>query len=82
MVQKKKKKRKSQLPFRLNILFFIVFLLFSVLILQLGVVQILNGEEFQAEIDETENDYTQKPVPRGNMYDRNHNLILDNNPLY
>ncbi|MFB4166484.1 peptidoglycan D,D-transpeptidase FtsI family protein [Virgibacillus sp. JSM 102003] len=82
MVQKKKKKRKSQLPFRLNILFFIVFLLFSVLILQLGVVQILNGEEFQAEIDETENEYTLKPVPRGKMYDRNHNLILDNNPLY
>ncbi|SEQ18692.1 cell elongation-specific peptidoglycan D,D-transpeptidase [Virgibacillus subterraneus] len=81
MVQKKKKK-KSQLPFRLNILFFIVFLLFSVLILQLGVVQILNGEEFQAEIDKTENDYTEIPVPRGKMYDRNHNLIVDNNPLY
>ncbi|WP_164668599.1 peptidoglycan D,D-transpeptidase FtsI family protein [Virgibacillus doumboii] len=82
MVEKKKKKRKAQLPFRLNILFFIVFLLFSVLILQLGVVQILNGEEFQAEINRTDKDYTEKPVPRGKIYDRNHNLIVDNNPQY
>lgn len=49
----KKKKKRAQLPFRLNIIFFIVFLLFSVLILQLGVVQILNGEDFQEEIDRT-----------------------------
>ncbi|MFC4558825.1 peptidoglycan D,D-transpeptidase FtsI family protein [Virgibacillus kekensis] len=82
MVEKKKKKKKSQLPFRLNILFFIVFLLFSVLILQLGVVQILNGEEFQAEIERTTKDYTEIPVPRGKMYDRNHNLIVDNEAHY
>lgn len=82
MVEKKKKKGTSQLPFRLNVLFFIVFLLFSVLILQLGVVQILNGEEFQAEINRTDKDYTEKPVPRGKMYDRNHNLIVDNKAQY
>ncbi|WP_077326999.1 peptidoglycan D,D-transpeptidase FtsI family protein [Virgibacillus siamensis] len=82
MVQKKTRKKKAQLPFRLNILFFIVFLLFSVLVLQLGVVQILNGEEFQEEIDKTVKEYTQIPVPRGRMFDRNHNLIVGNKPLY
>ncbi|HLR61973.1 MAG TPA: penicillin-binding protein 2 [Lentibacillus sp.] len=82
MVSKKKKQKKSQLPFRLNILFFIVFLLFSVLILQLGVVQILNGETFQAEIDRTTNDYTEISVPRGKMYDRNGNLIVGNDAEY
>lgn len=82
MVQRKTKKKKSQLPFRLNILFFIVFLLFSVLVLQLGVVQILNGEEFQEEIDKTVKEYTEIPVPRGRMFDRNHNLIVGNKPLY
>ncbi|WP_106497137.1 peptidoglycan D,D-transpeptidase FtsI family protein [Lentibacillus sp. Marseille-P4043] len=80
MVKKKKKKR--QLPFRLNILFFVVFLMFSVLILQLGVVQILNGESFQEEIDRTIKDTTKIPVPRGKMYDRYHNVIVDNKPLY
>ncbi|MFA1820423.1 peptidoglycan D,D-transpeptidase FtsI family protein [Virgibacillus oceani] len=79
---KRKKKKKAQLPFRINILFFVVFLLFSVLILQLGVVQILQGQDFQEEIDRTIQDTTNIPVPRGKFYDSNYNLIVDNKPLY
>lgn len=78
----KKKKKKAQLPFRINILFFVVFLLFSMLILQLGVVQILQGQDFQDEIDRTIQDTTKIPVPRGKIYDSNHNVIVDNKPLY
>ncbi|HLR08021.1 MAG TPA: penicillin-binding protein 2 [Bacillota bacterium] len=78
----KKKTKRSQLPLRLNILFFIVFLLFSILILQLGVVQILNGENFQEEIDRTVEDTTETPAPRGIIYDRNLNVIADNKPMY
>ncbi|GAA0607948.1 penicillin-binding protein 2 [Virgibacillus siamensis] len=78
----KKNKSKMQLPFRLNILFFIVFLLFSILIIQLGVVQILNGEEYQQEINETDQEYTQLPVPRGKIYDRNHQLLAGNESVY
>ncbi|QTM99839.1 penicillin-binding protein 2 [Sediminibacillus dalangtanensis] len=77
----KKKKKRAQLPFRLNILFLFVFLLFSGLILQLGVVQILNGEEAQDEIDRTENTISEIPVPRGKMYDRYGRLVLDNEPV-
>lgn len=73
-----KKKKKVQLPFRLNILFIFVFSLFSLLILQLGVVQILNGEEAQNEINKTENTQATISVPRGLMYDRYGTLILDN----
>ncbi|GGM31485.1 hypothetical protein GCM10011351_17040 [Paraliobacillus quinghaiensis] len=80
MGEKKKKKKKSQLPFRLNILFIFVFVLFSLLILQLGVVQILNGEEAQKQIDKTENTQATISVPRGLMYDRYGTLILDNVP--
>lgn len=79
---KKKKKKKAQLPFRLNILFFVVFLMFSVLILQLGVVQILNGDSYRSEIERTIQDTTEIPVPRGKIVDRNHKVILDNKPLY
>ncbi|RLL48070.1 penicillin-binding protein 2 [Oceanobacillus piezotolerans] len=82
MSTNKKKKKKAQLPFRINIVFFIIFLLFSVLILQLGVVQILNGEDFQKEIERTIKDTTKIPVPRGKFYDRNHNIIVDNEPVY
>ncbi|WP_087971686.1 peptidoglycan D,D-transpeptidase FtsI family protein [Oceanobacillus rekensis] len=77
-----KKRKKGQLPFRINILFFVVFLLFSVLILQLGVVQILNGEDFQDEIERTNLDTTKIPVPRGKIYDRNGNVIVDNEAVY
>ncbi len=76
--KKKLKKKKAQLPFRLNILFVTVFLVFSLLIVQLGVVQILNGEEAQRQINQTENTPSEKPVPRGKMYDSDHDLILDN----
>jgi cell division protein FtsI/penicillin-binding protein 2 len=79
---KDKKKKRAQLPFRTNIIFFVIFLLFSVLIFQLGVVQILNGEAFQEEIDRTVQDTTSIPVPRGKIYDTNENLLVDNEALY
>ncbi|CQR46856.1 Penicillin-binding protein H [Paraliobacillus sp. PM-2] len=78
MGKSKKKQNKPQIPFRLNILFIFVFVLFSLLILQLGVVQILNGEEAQKKIDETESTKANLSVPRGLMFDRHHQLILDN----
>ncbi|MEN2765976.1 peptidoglycan D,D-transpeptidase FtsI family protein [Ornithinibacillus xuwenensis] len=81
-MKKKNQKKKAQLPFRLNILFFVVFLLFAVLILQLGVVQILRGEEFQEQIDQTTQDTTKIPVPRGEIYDRNYNIIAQNKAMY
>lgn len=78
----KKNKKKTKLPFRLNILFIGVFLLFSILILQLGVVQILNGDSFQGEIEDTTKDTTKVPVPRGMMYDRNQEPLVENEALY
>jgi len=53
-----------------------------VLILQLGVVQILEGQDHQDEIDRTIEDTTKIPVPRGKIYDSNHNVIVDNKPMY
>ncbi|MCH1624942.1 peptidoglycan D,D-transpeptidase FtsI family protein [Ferdinandcohnia quinoae] len=73
-----KKKKKSHVPFRLNILFFLVFLLFSALVLRLGVVQIVHGEKFQKEVDKTENKVVNLPVPRGKIYDANGRVIVDN----
>ncbi|MCA0970071.1 penicillin-binding protein 2 [Halobacillus litoralis] len=80
--KQKQQKKKSHLPFRLNVVFFVVFLLFAAIILQLGVVQILNGEEAQEEINRTENTTTNIPVPRGEMYDRFGRPIVENKPLY
>ena len=76
----KKKKKKSHVPVRLNILFFFVFLLFSVLILRLGVVQIVYGEDYRREIERTEDVTVNSPVPRGKIYDRTGKVIVDNKP--
>lgn len=75
-----KKKKIAQVPFRLNILFFVVFLLFSALILRLGVVQIVYGEDYRKEVERTEDEIVNTPVPRGKIYDRFHRVIVDNTP--
>lgn len=77
----KKKKKRAQTSMRLNILFLFVFLLFSLLILQLGVVQILNGEEARQRLNETSNAKTAIAVPRGLMLDSDYELVVDNEPV-
>ncbi|MBP2241631.1 cell division protein FtsI/penicillin-binding protein 2 [Cytobacillus eiseniae] len=79
-MKQKKKKKKSHVPFRLNILFFIVFVLFSVLILRLGFVQIVYGDDYRREIERTEDITVNNPVPRGKMIDRTGKIIVDNTP--
>ncbi|WP_394233424.1 peptidoglycan D,D-transpeptidase FtsI family protein [Niallia oryzisoli] len=61
-------------------LFFVVFLLFSVLILRLGVVQIVYGEDYKREIERTEDVTVNNPVPRGKMFDTNGKIVVDNVP--
>ncbi|MBS4189627.1 penicillin-binding protein 2 [Bacillus sp. FJAT-49705] len=79
-MNKKKEKKKSHIPFRLNLLFLIVFISFSVLILRLGVVQIVYGDDYKREIERTEDVTVNNPVPRGKMYDRTGKVIVDNIP--
>ncbi|PAE42389.1 peptidoglycan D,D-transpeptidase FtsI family protein [Bacillus sp. 7884-1] len=76
----KKKKKKSHFPIRLNLLFFSVFLLFSILILRLGFVQIVYGENFKRELERKEDITINNPVPRGKMFDSNYRVIVDNVP--
>ncbi|MEC0302885.1 peptidoglycan D,D-transpeptidase FtsI family protein [Terribacillus saccharophilus] len=82
IMPKNRRKKRALLPFRLNILFVIVFLLFSALVLQLGVVQIINGEEHQAILEQTTNDIAEISVPRGMIYDSGGNVIVGNEPVY
>ncbi|MED3730962.1 penicillin-binding protein 2 [Geobacillus stearothermophilus] len=75
-----KRKKRAQVPIRLNILFFFVFLLFSALILRLGVVQIVYGEDYRREVERTQDEIVSTPVPRGKIYDRFGRVIVDNTP--
>ncbi|WP_251551395.1 peptidoglycan D,D-transpeptidase FtsI family protein [Neobacillus muris] len=62
-------------------LFFAVFLLFSILVLRLGELQIVFGDDFKREIERTEDVTVSNPVPRGRMLDRTGRVIVDNTPL-
>lgn len=73
-----KQHAKSHIPFRLNLLFFVVFLLFSALIVRLGYLQIVRGEELEAVVRRTETTTVTQSVPRGEIYDRNGNILVGN----
>ena len=60
---------KSKIPFRLNLLFFIVFILFTILIFKLGDVQLQHGKEYQEEVDQTKLLSYSTPFQRGLIYD-------------
>ncbi|MGM9987137.1 MAG: peptidoglycan D,D-transpeptidase FtsI family protein [Bacillaceae bacterium] len=77
----KKRKNKNHLPFRLNVLFFLVFLCFSILIIRLGVIQIVKGETYKREVEQQENVTVNASVPRGKILDRNQKVVVDNEPI-
>ncbi|MGO4887176.1 peptidoglycan D,D-transpeptidase FtsI family protein [Anaerobacillus sp. MEB173] len=76
------KKKKNHIPVRLNVLFFVVFILFSAIILRLGVVQIVQGEEYQREMERTVNVTARIDAPRGIMLDRNGHVVVDNDLVF
>ena len=62
-------------------LFFVIFVLFSVLILRLGMVQIVYGDDYRRELERTEDVTVNNPVPRGKILDRTLKTVVDNNPV-
>ncbi|WP_082883761.1 peptidoglycan D,D-transpeptidase FtsI family protein [Bacillus sp. SJS] len=72
------RKLKRSRHFRINIFFFGVFLIFTLLIIRLGVIQIVKGEEYTKEVSRTEANISSYPAPRGKMYDRYGRVVVDN----
>ena len=63
--------RRKQFSFRLNVFFFIVFVVFSVLIVRLAVLQFVEGPTFVSAINKKwERNIPIAPI-RGNIYDAN-----------
>lgn len=69
---------KSTIPFRLNLLFFIVFALFALLVGQLAYLQIVYGGKFVAEVNRTDKTVMSGNVPRGMIYDSKGRLLVGN----
>ena len=76
----KKKKKKSHIPFRLNLLFLIVFFSFIALISRLAYIQLVKGDEFVALVQRTETTTAKKSVPRGSIYDSQGRILVGQIP--
>ncbi|MDA1475757.1 peptidoglycan D,D-transpeptidase FtsI family protein [Bacillus changyiensis] len=72
-----KKSRRSRL-WRINLYFFAVFTLFAALIIKLGVVQIVKGEDYEEQASRIDAKIATYPAPRGKMYDRYGRVVVDN----
>ena len=75
-----KAKYRANLSFRMNVLFFSIFVLFSLLIFRLGYIQIVKGEDYVRAIERTEEISVNTSVARGRIYDRYGRILVDNEP--
>lgn len=74
-------KLQSNTVFRMNVLFFTIFLLFSLLILRLGFLQIVKGEDYARAIARTEEVPVNTSVPRGRIFDSQGRIQVGNKPV-
>lgn len=75
-----KAKQRQHIAFRMNVLFFSIFILFSLLIFRLGYLQIVKGEEYVRALEMTEEIPVNTSVPRGRIYDKYGRILVDNEP--
>lgn len=81
MKKQKGKKQQTYISIRLNIMFLCIFLLFSAIIIQLGKVQIVEGEAYKNQVESGQNATTSIPVPRGQILDREGKMVVNNRSL-
>ncbi|GEK33933.1 peptidoglycan D,D-transpeptidase FtsI family protein [Kurthia sibirica] len=73
-------RQRANLSLRMNILFFTIFILFSGLVIRLGYMQIVKGDEYAKQLEKTEEATVNTSVPRGRIFDRNGKILVDNKP--
>ena len=71
-------KKLASIPFRLNVLFLIIFALFVALVGQLAYLQIFNKEYFVDRITSGETSVVEGQAPRGMIYDVNGKVLVSN----
>ena len=70
MNKKMKNEKRKSLPIRLNILFLLAFIIFTIVVVRLGMVQIVFGEDYTNEVQKQEEVDVSTSVPRGKIYNR------------
>ncbi len=72
--------QRKNIAFRMNLLFFSIFVLFSTLILRLGYLQIVKSEDYIGQLERMEEISVNTSVPRGRIFDRDGRILVDNEP--
>ncbi|MCM3743358.1 penicillin-binding protein 2 [Sporosarcina luteola] len=80
-VDQAKIRQRKHIAFRMNLLFFSIFILFSLLIFRLGYLQIVKGETYTRLLEMKEEIAVNTSVPRGRIYDRTGKVLVDNKPM-
>lgn len=76
---KTQKMKKSHIPFRLNLVFFVIFTLFVALIVRLGYIQIAEGQEYQERVRAANDRLSiETAAPRGQIFDANGAILVGN----
>ncbi|MBE1553746.1 peptidoglycan D,D-transpeptidase FtsI family protein [Sporosarcina limicola] len=73
-------RQRKHIAFRMNFLFFSIFILFSLLILRLGYLQIVKGEDYTRLLEQKEEKAVNTNVARGRIFDRTGRLLVGNDP--
>lgn len=71
-------KNKSELPFRLHLIFGIVVFLLVLLIARLAYLQIFNGSKYVADVERTDTTIETSNVQRGMIYDSTGKVLVGN----
>ncbi|WP_238933593.1 peptidoglycan D,D-transpeptidase FtsI family protein [Brevibacillus choshinensis] len=78
MNKQQEQKQRTMLTKRLNILFVIVFLIFTVVVLRLADIQIAEGQDYAKQASKQNFKETPITAIRGDIYDKNGKVIVNN----
>lgn len=73
-----KSRNTSTIPFRMNLILGLIFVLFALLVGQLAYLQIIYGAKFEAEVQKNDEKVISTNVPRGIMYDAKGRVLVGN----
>lgn len=77
-VKKAQGPKKTHVPFRLDFLFFIVFVLFTALVVRLSYLQINQHDEFVQIVEKGQKSVIEENAPRGFIYDSKGKVLVGN----
>lgn len=67
---------------RFNLIFFLIFLLFVILVLRLSYLQLVEGEKYVRAAEALSIRTVSTPAPRGWIYDAKGEVLVNNKPVY